>query len=134
MRILDRASRCADNRDVRALAIVLVLGAAAAGCKKSGAGASCDAVGIRFQTIAEADLKLDNGVDAQEREAVRALVAPMRDAMVKSCRENGWSADARACMAAADDEAKFRACEAKLSGEQRALLTQAAAKGIQPRR
>jgi hypothetical protein len=58
----------------------------------------------------------------------------MRDAIVKSCRENGWSVEARGCMAAATDETVFVACESKLSGEQRALLTQAAAKGIQPKK
>jgi hypothetical protein len=104
-----------------------------AGCKKGGGNASCDAVGARFHAIAEADLAKDKGVGARERDAVHALLGPLRDALVKSCRDNGWSADARACMAAAADEGVFRACEAKLSGEQRALLEQSSAKGIQPK-
>lgn len=101
------------------------------GCKKGGGDASCDAVGARFHAIADADLAADKGVDARERAAVRGLIGPMRDALVKSCRDNKWSADARACMATAADDAAFRACEVKLSGEQRALLEQAAAKGMQ---
>jgi hypothetical protein len=115
------------------LAVVLLAAAVAgAGCKKSGPGRSCDAVGARFVAIADADLARDKGVDAAERDAVHALIAPMRDAIVKSCREHGWSVEARRSMAAAADETAFVACEAQLSGEQRALLTQAAAKGIQP--
>ena len=100
------------------------------GCKKGGDN-SCDAVGARFLAIAEADLAKAEGVARDERDAVHGLVAPLRDAMVKACRQDGWSAEARACYAAAPDEARFRACEAKLTGEQRALLEQSAARGIQ---
>lgn len=103
-----------------------------AACKKGG-DHSCDAVGARFLAIAEADLAKADGVGRDEREAVRGLVAPLRDAMVKACRQDGWSVEARACYAAAPDEARFRACEAKLTGEQRALLEQSAARGIQPK-
>lgn len=110
------------------LLAVLVLAA----CKKGGGNDSCDAVGARFLAIAEADLAKATDVGRDERDAVRGLIAPLRDAMVKACRQDGWSADARACYVAAPDEARFRACEAKLTGEQRALLEQAAARGVQP--
>ena len=107
--------------------------AALAGCAGKGGSNSCDAVGARFAAIAEADLANKPGVAREEREAVRGLIGPLRDAMVKACRQDGWSGDARACYVAASDQARFTACEAKLSGEQRALLEQSAARGIQPR-
>jgi hypothetical protein len=103
-----------------------------AACKKGGGSASCDAVGARFLAIAEADLAKADKVPRDERDAVHGLVAPLRDAIVKACRRDGWSVDARSCYAEAPDEARFRACEAKLTGEQRALLEQSAAKGVQP--
>jgi len=103
------------------------------GCKKGGGNTSCDAVGARFLAIAEADLAKATDVSRDERDAVHGLIAPLRDAMVKACRQDGWSTDARACYVAAPDEARFRACEAKLTGEQRALLEQSSARGIQPK-
>jgi hypothetical protein len=118
------------------LRCVLVAALAApllAACKKGGGNAGCDAVGARFLAIAEADLAKATDVAKSERDAVHGLIAPLRDAMVKACKQDGWSADARACYVAAPDEARFRACEAKLSGEQRALLEQSAARGLQPK-
>lgn len=119
-------------RCVLSAALVSLTALALAGCKKGGGNASCDAVGARFLAIAEADLAKATDVARDEREAVHGLIAPLRDAMVKACRQDGWSADARACFGDAPDEARFRACEAKLSGEQRALLEQSSARGIQP--
>ena len=119
---------------MRSSSILVLLVLAAAGCKKSGARSSCDAVGARFLAIAEANLKAEKDVGERERDAVHGLIAPLRDAVVKSCRETGWSAEARACMATAADEHAFRGCEARLTGEQRALLEQSAAKGIQPKK
>jgi hypothetical protein len=110
-------------------AVLLVVAA----CKKGGGDASCDAVGARFLAIAEADLAKATDVARDERDAVRGLIAPLRDAMVKACRQDGWSVDARACFAGAPDEARFRACDAKLTGEQRALLEQSSARGVQPK-
>lgn len=103
------------------------------GCKKGGGNVSCDAVGARFHAIAEADLAKEKDVSASERDRVHQLLGPLRDALVKSCRDNAWAAEARACMQAAADEGAFRACETRLTGEQRALLEQSSAKGIQPR-
>ncbi len=118
---------------IRTLAFASLVVVAVAGCKKGAGSSSCDAVGARFLAIAEADLAKQDKVSPAERDAVRGLVAPLRDAMVKACRQDGWSVDARACYVAAPDEARFRACEAKLSGEQRTLLEQSSARGIQPK-
>ena len=121
-------------RSVVSLAFAgLVMSAALAGCKKGGGTTSCDAVGARFLAIAEADLAKATDIQRDERDAVHGLIAPLRDAMVKACRQDGWSVDARACYVAAPDEARFRACESKLTGEQRALLEQSAARGVQPK-
>lgn len=118
---------------LRRVLLTALAGLTLVGCKKGGGNASCDAVGARFLAIAEADLAKATDVSRDERDAVHGLIAPLRDAMVKACRQDGWSADARACYVAAPDEARFRACEAKLTGEQRALLEQSSARGIQPK-
>jgi hypothetical protein len=139
--IVDRHAVALDNRYVHAvlrcvLAVALaglVVPVALAGCKKGGGPASCDAVGARFLAIAEADLAKATDIERDERDAVRGLIAPLRDAMVKACRQDGWSVDARTCYVGAPDEARFRACEAKLTGEQRTLLEQSAARGVQPK-
>ena len=112
------------------LALVTTLGP---GCKKGSGTASCDAVGARFHAIAESDLAKEKDVGAAERDRVHQLLGPLRDSLEKSCRDNAWSAEARACMAAAADEGAFRGCESRLTGEQRALLEQSSAKGIQPK-
>ncbi|HVV86922.1 MAG TPA: hypothetical protein VHE35_27980 [Kofleriaceae bacterium] len=112
------------------LAAVLVAGAAA-GCHRHHDAASCGAVGANFMTLAQADLAASTDVDPANKRGVAGLLAPMRDSMVRACREDRWSAEARACFAAAPDTAQLRACEAKLSEPQRALLDKAASKGIQ---
>lgn len=136
MREVDRHAVALDNRGVHVVLRCVVFSVALAGlvaCKKGGGNASCDAVGARFLAIAEADLAKATDIQRDERDAVHGLIAPLRDAMVKACRQDGWSADARACYVAAPDEARFRACESKLTGEQRALLEQSAARGVQPK-
>jgi hypothetical protein len=131
---LDSHGASVDNRRVRTVSIVVVI-AALAGCKRQPASErSCDQVGARFVAIARDGLvRQGSTMDPQLRDGVDGLVAPMRDSMVRACRQDGWSIAARACFADAASEAAFRACEASLTGEQRQLLEQSAAHGAQPR-
>jgi len=134
MTFLDSHRGPVDNRAVRVLGSLLVI-AALVGCKRQPAGErTCDQVGARFLAIARDDLARqakEGGGDATVRDGVAGLLAPMRDSMVRACRQDRWSAEARACYADAPSQAAFTACEVKLTGEQRQLLEQAAAKGIQ---
>jgi len=113
------------------IAVAVLLGSA---CRRSaGDQASCDAVGVRFLAIAHDDLaRKGGGLDPELRDGVAGLLAPMRDAIVRACRRDGWAAPARGCFAAATSEVEFRACAEQLSGEQRTRLEQSSARGIQP--
>lgn len=97
-----------------------------AGCKHGKGGASCDAVGVRFLALAQADLAAAKELDGASRRGVAGMLAPMRDAMVRACREDGWSPEARACFIASADPTQFQACERTLSEPQRELLRKAA--------
>ena len=113
------------------LCVLLAAALAVGACKGRGKGASCDAAGARFLALAHADLDATPDLDPAHRRGVLGLLAPMRDAMIRACREDGWSAEARACLVAAPDVATFRACDQKLTGPQRELMRKAASKGIQ---
>ena len=96
-------------------------------CKGHPAGeATCNEVGARFYTLAHAQVAISKELDERERAGVLGLLAPMRDSMTRACRDDGWSAAARACFATAGDQPRYLACETSLSSEQRALLAKAA--------
>ena len=117
-----------------ACSLVIAIGlAGSAACKRQKDPASCDAVGTRFLGLARAELAADVELDDDRRRAVTGVLAPMRDSMVRACREDRWAAEARACFVGAADTAAFRACERQLSAEQRELLRSHALRGIQPR-
>jgi hypothetical protein len=114
-----------------ALVAIVALATGAAGCKRQRGASTCDKVGARFLELARADLAASPELDAAHRRGVTGLLAPMRDSMVRACREDGWATDARACFTAAADVAAFRACEDALTAPQRELLRTSAAKGLQ---
>jgi hypothetical protein len=120
-----RKRQHADGMPVLAFAIVL----AAAGCKRHGAtgGAPCDAVGAKFASIARADLAAQKDLDPELAAGVDGLIAPMRDGLVRACKENGWAPAARDCFAGAGDARVLKACYAGLTADQRAALDRAAA-------
>ena len=113
------------------LLATLLVAALGVGCKHH-RGATCDAAGGRFLELARADLAASQNLDPANRRALTGLLAPMRDAMVRACREDGWSVEARACMVTATDKTQFSACDAKLTEPQRELLRKAASDGSNP--
>lgn len=116
---------------VSLVAVTVIALGAGAGCKRgSRGGSTCDAVGARFLGLAQADLAATPDLDPAKRRGVTGLLAPMRDAMVRACREDGWSTEARACMIAAADVAGLRACDVHLTEPQRELRRKAASAGI----
>jgi hypothetical protein len=111
----------------RTIALVSALVCAGAvGCAKGKHdGTSCDAVGANFLALSDrqlADAEKTGGVDAKTRAAVETHVPAMRDSMVRACKESGWSAESRACFAAASDDAAMMSCYQTLAPEQQALL------------
>ncbi len=118
-----------------AVTVALFAAGTGAGCKRgSRGGSTCDAVGARFLGLAQADLAATTDLDPAKRRGVTGLLAPMRDAMVRACREDGWSTEARACMIAAADVAGLRACDVHLTEPQRELRRKAASAGIHAER
>lgn len=106
----------------RLAALLLVLGA----CHGRGhGGASCGQVGANFLSIARNDAshaKLDDAT----RRALDEQLPAMRDALANSCKDGGWSAAVRDCMAQAGDHAALQACEQQLTDAQRRALDDAA--------
>lgn len=118
-------------RAVAALALVSAL----AGCGKGKGPATCEAAGARFLELAKQQLagaEKGGDVDPETRGAVEGHLPAIRDALVRSCRENGWSEEVRACFANAAGDAAIRACYQAMPAEQRALLEKSSA-GALPR-
>lgn len=88
------------------LLATFMVAALGVGCKHK-KGATCDAAGARFLALARQDLDASADSDAASKRGLVGLLALMRDAMVRACREDGWSVEARACMAAAADKAQL---------------------------
>lgn len=96
---------------------------ALAACKRTPAGeASCDQAGQHVHALALARVGASAAVTAADRPQVTGLLAPMRDALVRHCREQAWAAPVRACITAAADLHGVTACQAQLSPEHRAQL------------
>ena len=109
------------------LALIVAL-AALAGCKRApGVGAPCDAVGARFVTVAQTELAAHTELDTELAGGVRDLLPPIRDGMVRACKENAWGPQARDCFADAADGRAMKACYGQLDPAQRTALDRAAA-------
>lgn len=111
----------------RALAVLLTLALGACGKGKK-EGASCGDVGARFLAIAQAQVDSAakaGDVDAELETAVESHLPAMRDAMVRACKEDGWSKETRDCFAGAASDTAMTSCYQTMPAEQRALLEKA---------
>jgi hypothetical protein len=116
---------------VAVVVVALPLGSFGCGKRDAGkAGASCDAVGARFLAVARARLEARPDLDAALRTGIEDLLSPMRDGMVRGCREGGWTPAARDCFAGAADDAAMKACYQQLTPAQQQALA-AHAQGAQ---
>ena len=117
------------------LRTALVLGLLASACTRhrdSGGGAPCEAVGAKFAAVARGELAAAKDVTPDLREGVDGLIAPMRDGLIRACKDGGWDEPARDCFAGAEDERTMKACYGRLSSDQRAALDRAAAGQPEP--
>ena len=112
-------------------ALVLSLGACTRH-RDSGPGAPCEAVGAKFASVARADLAAAKDVSPDLRNGVDGLIAPMRDGLIRACKDGAWPEAARDCFAGADDERTMKACYGRLTPDQRAALDRAAAGQPEP--
>ena len=94
------------------------------GCRGGGGGASCGQVGAAFQAIAGDEVAAAN-IDDATRRGVADQIPAMRDALVAVCKDGGWTAQVRDCMAKAADHVALQACEAGLTDDQRRAIDKA---------
>jgi hypothetical protein len=124
------------GRTLLVAVVVFAMLAGSLGCGKRSAdkaGASCEAVGARFLAVARAQLAARSELDAQLRTGIEDLLSPMRDGMVRACREGEWTPAARDCFAGAADDAAMKACYQQLTPEQQhALAAHAQGSGSAP--
>jgi hypothetical protein len=116
----------------RILLVTAVVGLSLIGCGRrdaGGAGASCDAVGARFLAVARAQLAARPDLDATLRTGIEDLLSPMRDGMVRACREGAWTPAVRDCFGGAADDAAMKACYQQLTPEQQQALAAHSAGG-----
>jgi hypothetical protein len=73
--------------------------------------ASCEAVGSHVTAMARKEL---SGMDGDMKEMAEAMLGPLKDEIVKKCREEKWSEAARRCMVEAKTEQSFERCEGML--------------------
>jgi len=92
-------------------------------------GASCRDVGAQLFAVARKQLADSKAGDPAVRHRIEGLLAPIRDTMVRACEDGGWSLAARACFAAAADQAAMLTCHQALTETQRERLVQSAAGG-----
>jgi len=134
---LSASLTCALRREkktpvISRLAVCLIAAALSLGCRRraeSDTGASCAAVGAQLLSVARAQLARAPIEEPALRRSIEGLLAPIRDTMVRECRDGGWSAATRDCFAGATDEAAMRSCHQSLTEAQRTRLNEAAAGG-----
>jgi len=102
------------------LVFVAAASIAALGCGKkggAGGGGDCDsAVNHMINTM-----MADQGKDAppEMKKMMEGMMKSMKTVMTDSCKKDGWSSEAIACIAAAKDEAAGKACESKFTKAQK---------------
>lgn len=120
-------------RDRRVIGLcVFGLIALGAGCRGTSNEASCGTASGTFFIIAKAELD-KSSVDDATRRAVTDQLPAMRDSLEIACRDDGWTAAVRNCLATASDHAAIEQCEQQLTEAQRAGLDHAA-RGDSPSR
>lgn len=93
-----------------AIAVAAVL--PQAGCH--GGRADCGAVGKKAVLFMESRIKRDP--DRAARRAIAAMIGPLKDGIVKRCRERAWPAPIRRCFLAAATLKQANRCAAELPG------------------
>jgi len=107
---------------MKSIALVALL--AAAGCSKT--GPDCGPPINKGMDKMAAALKANPAAAAnpQRMEAMMGVVDKLRTAMTQRCTEDKWPAEALPCFAEVSGQREVRACEDKLTPDQRTKLTQ----------
>jgi hypothetical protein len=105
--------------------IMLVALLTIAGCSKKPApaetGTDCSApINKGMDNMAAA---LNGDAAPQMKEMLLGVVTQLRATMLQRCTEDKWSADALACMGKVKSQREIKACEDKLTPEQRTKLS-----------
>jgi hypothetical protein len=96
------------------------------GCKKDKEAPAGDCKGVvsgALDRVMRGGMRSGGAPAGAEMEKIAkdlaATLAPINDAMVRACTDDAWSADALACISAAQNGKEFDACEAKLTPAQK---------------
>ncbi|HEV7559793.1 MAG TPA: hypothetical protein VGO00_30155 [Kofleriaceae bacterium] len=108
---------------MRALVVTMLLSTLA--CRGQAGDAPCGVAAGTFFTIAKGELDKAT-VDDATRRAVSEQLPAMRDSLENACRDDGWSAAVRNCLARCTDHVAVEECERQLTEPQRAGLDRAA--------
>ena len=100
--------------------IALVLMLAAAGCAKK-AGSECDAPINKGMDNLTQTLKA-RGSDSPMMGAMMGVIDKMRTTFLQRCHEDKWAPEAATCFGTVSSQPEVKACEGKLTEEQRTKL------------
>lgn len=101
--------------------IALVLMLAAAGCSKQ-TGSDCDAPINKGMDNFTQSVKA-KGSDSPMQKMMLDVVDKLRTTFLARCKEDKWAPEASACFGTVASQADVKACEAKLTDDQRKKLT-----------
>jgi hypothetical protein len=102
------------------LCIALALAACDRGTT-SASGPTCGVVGLRFITVARAELA-HVPLDGPAARATASQLVMLRARIVSACVAGAWSAAVRDCLVAAADHVHWQACEIQLTDAQRLAI------------
>lgn len=107
---------------VRTLWLVVLVAA----CGKPGSSdpAPCQAVGAKVRAVANIELDARTGLPDPTRRDAQLQLGPLESEVAKTCRDQKWSVEVRACMVGATTGQAMKACAASLSEAQRGTVTE----------
>jgi hypothetical protein len=109
--------------------LVLVVALAACG-KKGGAGSSDCAAAVDHMTSLQVSA-MTKEMDEKMKKQVTEMMNKTKGALIKSCQDTKWSADAISCIKSLKSAEEGKKCDGKLTKDQEAAAQKAAESGAE---
>ena len=93
----------------RSALVVLVL-AALAGCKKGNEAPDCKAAANRYASLVKQQVDRDNAGDESKKAQALSLIPSLKEEMVQACKKDKWTDEIRRCIAEAKDAPDLPRC------------------------
>jgi hypothetical protein len=99
----------------------------AAGSAVAAAGGDCDGLSGTIDRLLKSQMQQMGGnmpadLKAQAEKMMNQVAGPMKDTLIKACKDDKWSAEAIACMSKAASAPELDTCEHTLTADQRTHL------------